>query len=85
MVRVSLEEAATPIPDLAPVARLMSELRVGDIYPLSSSEGISVASDFMVYLKPDYVFVKPMIRRLWLGSAAVHDAYRIVSSVRSKG
>ncbi len=84
MVRISLEADQHPSSDTT-ITRLMDELRGADIYPIAGTDALSVASDFLIYKKPDYFFVKPMIRRLWLGSAAVHDAYRIVHTVRKIG
>lgn len=85
MVRISLEMEQSVSPDTTTITQLMRELRGSDIYPTAGAASLSVASDFLFYQKPDYFFVKPMIRRLWLGSAAVHDAYRIVQTVRKFG
>ncbi|WP_334108399.1 N-6 DNA methylase [Methylobacillus sp.] len=61
---------------------LLIELQDDNLYPVAGENAATVASDFLVYYKPDYYLVKPMLKRLWLSTAAVHDAYRIVQTVR---
>lgn len=67
----------------AAVTHVLKELRGLDDYPRVGSDTMSIASDFLLFHDGCYYFVKPMVRRLWLASAAAHDAYRIVQSVRA--
>lgn len=64
------------------VEQVLNELRGLDDYPSVGDAVLSVSSDFLLFHEGDYYFVKPMARRLWLASAAAHDAYRIVQTVR---
>lgn len=67
------------------VEHVLEHLRGTDGYPQVGSEALSVASDFLLFHGGNYYFVKPLVRRLWLASAAAHDAYRIVQAVRQSG
>ena len=84
VIRISLERDTKPARNFSQVFEvLMNELKAGSSYPTASEAGLTVASDFLLYQKPDYFLIKPMLKRLWLSNAAVHDAYRIVKTVRS--
>lgn len=84
VVRISLEHGSKSANAFLQVFNtLMEELRAGEFYPTVGNDAITVASDFLLYQKPDYYLIKPMLKRLWLSNAAVHDAYRIVNVVRS--
>ena len=67
------------------VEQILEQLRGLDEYPRVGDETLSMASDFMLFYKGDYFFVKPLVRRLWLASAAAHDALQIVRTVRAAG
>jgi hypothetical protein len=84
IIRISLEREIKPTETFQQVfATLLNELKDDNFYPIAGDDAVTVASDFLFYHKPDYYLVKPMVKRLWLSSAAVHDAYRIVQTVRS--
>lgn len=68
--------------DDALVRELLSRLRGTDEYPQVHGEAVSVAADFLVKHDGAYYLVKPLIKRMWLATAAAHDAYRIVQAVR---
>ena len=57
-------------------------LRGDDAFPQVGGEGLTVASDLLLFHGGDYYFVKPLVRRLWLATAAAQDAWRIVQTVR---
>ncbi len=84
IVRISLTEKPSSRRKQTPreVEQVMRELRGLDSYPTVGSEVMSVASDFLLFHGGEYFFVKPMVKRLWLASAAAHDALRIVQTVR---
>jgi hypothetical protein len=84
-VQISLTDKASSSRKQTPheVELVMRELRGLNNYPTVGSEVMSVASDFLLFHGGDYFFVKPMVKRLWLASAAAHDALRIVQTVRS--
>lgn len=65
------------------VEKLLLELRGLSSYPIVGSETFSVSSDLLLFHNSEYFFVKPMVKRLWLASAAAHDALRIVQTVRA--
>lgn len=44
---------------------------------------MSLTSDFLIRFNDSYYLVKPMVKRLWIASAAAQDAFRIVQTVRS--
>lgn len=84
IIRISLEHNTKPDQAFLDVlGTLMDELKAGEFYPTAGNDAVTAASDFLLYQKPDYYLVKPMLKRLWLSNAAVHDAYRIVKTVRS--
>jgi hypothetical protein len=84
VIRISLERDTKPARTFLHVFNtLMDKLKAGEFYPTAGNDAVTVASDFLIYQKPDYYLVKPMMKRLWLSNAAVHDAYRIVKTVRS--
>jgi hypothetical protein len=64
------------------VEDVLQQLRGDDAYPQVGSEGMTVASDLLLFHGGDYYFVKPLVRRLWLATAAAQDAWRIVQTVR---
>lgn len=83
VVRIGLsagrpKRAGTP----AAVEHVLQQLRGDDAYPQVGSEGLTVASDLLLFHGGDYYFVKPLVRRLWLATAAAQDAWRIVQTVR---
>ena len=71
--------------DLLPteINQLLSELQGTDQYPLVGNEAMSLTSDFLIRFNDSYYLVKPMVKRLWIASAAAQDAFRIVQTVRS--
>lgn len=73
------ESGTTPLV----INRILDELRGQSDFPCVGNGVLSVASDFLLFHNGNYYFVKPMARRLWLASAAAHDAYRIVQTVRN--
>lgn len=66
----------------AAVENVLQQLRGSDAFPQVGSEGLTVASDLLLFHGGDYYFVKPLVRRLWLATAAAQDAWRIVQTVR---
>lgn len=84
VVRISLQSESAAKAAITPpaVEQVLNELRGLDDYPSVGNNVLSVSSDFLLFHEGDYYFVKPMARRLWLASAAAHDAYRIVETVR---
>jgi hypothetical protein len=83
IVRISVTPDANVL-DNSPSAieHLLEQLRGSDAYPMSDSQTLTAASDFLVFYDGDYYFVKPLVRRLWLASSAAHDAFRLVHHVR---
>lgn len=71
--------------DLLPTAinQLLTELQGTDQYPLVSNEAMSLTSDFLIRFNDSFYLVKPMVKRLWIASAAAQDAFRIVQTVRN--
>lgn len=67
------------------VASILSELRGSHLYPHAGDETLSMVSDFLIHHEGALYLVKPLIKRLWLASAAAHDAFRIVQWVRGNG
>ena len=63
---------------------MLQQLRGDDAFPQVGGEGLTVASDLLLFHGGDYYFVKPLVRRLWLATAAAQDAWRIVQTVRSR-
>jgi hypothetical protein len=85
VVRLSISErGGTSIDKQTPEAihDVLNALQGEDVYPRAGDDVLSVASDFLIHYQSDLYLVKPMIKRLWLASAAAHDAYRIVQVVR---
>lgn len=85
VVRLSIaERGGTSIDRQTPevIHDVLNALQGEDAYPRAGDDVLSVASDFFVHYQGDLYLVKPMVRRLWLASAAAHDAYRIVHAVR---
>jgi N-6 DNA Methylase len=80
VVRISFSDT-NEVP--SSVETVLNGLRGREDFPIAGTETLSMASDFLVFHDGDYFLVKPMVRRLWLASAAAHDAYRIVKSARS--
>ena len=83
VVRIGLsagrpKRAGTP----AAVEHVLQQLRGDDAFPQVGGEGLTVASDLLLFHGGDYYFVKPLVRRLWLATAAAQDAWRIVQTVR---
>lgn len=65
------------------IRKMLNEIRGNDHYPIAGSEVLSVASDFLIRDDEHYYLVKPLIKRLWLSTAAVNDAFRIVQAVQT--
>jgi hypothetical protein len=66
----------------AAVEHVLQQLRGDDAFPQVGGEGLTMASDLLLFHGGDYYFVKPLVRRLWLATAAAQDAWRIVQTVR---
>lgn len=84
VVRIGISAQPSPAKPnhLNDVEFILETLRGGNSYPQVGTQALSVASDFLLFYDGDYYLVKPLVRRLWLASAAAHDAYRIVQTVR---
>lgn len=85
IVRLSVaDHGGTSIDKRPPQAiqDVLMALRGEDVYPCAGDDVLSVASDFLIHHQGDLYLVKPLIKRLWLASAAAHDAYRVVQAVR---
>jgi hypothetical protein len=84
VVRISLNDKlgahAIAMPKI--VEDILEQLRGDDPFPQVGSEAFSVSSDLLLFHHGDYYFVKPLVRRLWLATAAAQDAYRIVQIAR---
>lgn len=89
IVRLSIghEEAqvATPSAGPAVVDQLFRSLKEAGILPLTHTNGLSYATDYVIHDGPYIYLIKPLIRRLWLAPQCIRDARRIVLSVREAG
>lgn len=84
VVRISLSsqdsEARVKTGDKA-VTDLIAKLAADDLLPLNVRGNLYLAADFLVQAGRHIYLIKPLVKRLWLGSKALHDARRIVDSV----
>jgi hypothetical protein len=83
VVRISIGTSSKANPGHAKdIESILEQLRGDDAFPQVGTQALSVASDFLLFHGGAYYLVKPLVRRLWLASAAAHDASRIVQTVR---
>jgi len=86
IVRLSMShegtQAATPSAGPAVVDQLFRSLKDAGILPLTHTDGLSYATDYVIHDGPYIYLIKPLIRRLWLAPQCIRDARRIVLSVR---
>lgn len=86
IVRLSMShegaQAATPCAGPAVVDQLFHSLKEAGILPLTHTNGLSYATDYVIHDGPYIYLIKPLIRRLWLAPQCIRDARRIVLSVR---
>jgi N-6 DNA Methylase len=86
VVKLSITDSSSvvhsPSKGHAVLRQLMDELRKDHSYPTADSSALSIASDFLVQHDGCFYFIKPMMKRLWLAPAAIHDAFRIVQTIR---
>ena len=63
---------------------ILERLRELDLLQGITQGGLALASDVLVQSANEIIFAKPLIHRLWLTSAALDDAVRILASAQSK-
>ena len=79
----SFKESKTKVDDRS-VNLILGTLKTNNILPMPiSTGGYHLGSDFLVHLNSDIFLIKPLAKRLWLRSQAVHDAQRIVLSIQN--
>lgn len=64
------------------VDQLLHSLEEAGVLPLSHTNGLSYATDYLVQDGGNIYLIKPLVRRLWLAPQCIRDARRIVLSVR---
>ncbi|MBN9423951.1 MAG: N-6 DNA methylase [Candidatus Accumulibacter sp.] len=86
IVRLSMvhegAQAATPSAGPVVLDQLFRSLKEAGILPLTHTNGLSYATDYVIHDGPYIYLIKPLIRRLWLAPQCIRDARRIVLSVR---
>ncbi len=86
IVRLSMgherAQAATPSAGPAAINQLFRSLKEAGILPLTHTNGLSYATDYVIHDGPYIYLIKPLVRRLWLAPQCIRDARRIVLSVR---
>lgn len=74
-------DVGTQVGDAA-VAAVLKKLRTLGALPVKIQDNLHLATDVVVFQGDSIYFAKPMVRRLWLQSAAFQDAERIVRLVQ---
>lgn len=85
IVRISLAKKDLPVrvnvSDQA-AFELIDKLKAGDLIPMAIWTNLYLAADFLVHAGETMYLIKPLVKRLWLGSEALNDAQRIVDAIR---
>jgi len=65
------------------VKHLLNILKNENVLPMQIAQGdFHLGSDFLIHSNEYIYLIKPLVKRLWLQSQAVHDAIRIVESIQ---